>query len=230
MRSGKQRSAALAIAAAMVGWSFVAPMVRFRPAQNAALGTGLYGLARPPLGMRPPALGSGLRQGLAAGGLLALGVAATTAIPSVRRGMAERDLPDNPMRWMLIDIPLGTVWPEEVAYRGILGTEAEEAFGRNGGRLLQSVAFGLWHIMDARITNNPVAGTVLLTGVAGWGFGWLYARSGGLVAPMLAHLAVNEAAAVAALCVQRFDGSSPTRLGYRRRSRGVRSAGRRYQS
>jgi membrane protease YdiL (CAAX protease family) len=35
-------------------------------------------------------------------------------------------------------------------------------------------------------------------------FGWLHARSGSLAAPMLAHLAVNEAAAVAALAVKRW--------------------------
>jgi membrane protease YdiL (CAAX protease family) len=44
---------------------------------------------------------------------------------------------------------------------------------------------------------------VLFTGVAGWLFGWLNARSGSLAAPMLAHLAVNEAAALAALGVKR---------------------------
>jgi membrane protease YdiL (CAAX protease family) len=35
-------------------------------------------------------------------------------------------------------------------------------------------------------------------------FGWLYERSGSLIAPMLAHLAINEAGAVAALAVQRI--------------------------
>ena len=45
-------------------------------------------------------------------------------------------------------------------------------------------------------------GTVLVTGVAGWVFGWLHERSGSLAAPMLAHLAVNEAAAIAAMAVQ----------------------------
>lgn len=198
-----KRIRAAAIAAAMVGWSFVAPRVRFHPVQSAALGTALYALARPPLGLRPPALWSGVRHGLAAGGVLTLGVAAATAVPSVRRGMVERELPDHPARWMLLEIPLGTVWPEEVAYRAILGTEADRAFGPVGGRLLQAVAFGLWHIMDARITKNPVAGTVALTGVGGWVFGWLYTRSGSLVAPMLMHLAVNESAAVAALWVRR---------------------------
>jgi len=42
-----------------------------------------------------------------------------------------------------------------------------------------------------------------VTGVAGWVFGWLAERSGSVLAPMLAHLAVNEAGAVAALAVQR---------------------------
>ena len=193
----------LAIAAAMVGWSFVAPRVRFHPIPNAIVGATLYAFARPPLGLRPPALWSGLRHGLAAGALIALGTAASTAIPSVRRGMVDRELPEHPLRWMLLDIPTGTVWPEEVAYRATLGTAAEAAFGARDGRVVQAVAFGLWHIMDARITRNPVVGTVVLTGVGGWAFGWLYARSGSLLAPMLAHLAANEAAALAALAVQR---------------------------
>jgi uncharacterized protein len=61
----------------------------------------------------------------------------------------------------------------------------------------------LSHIADARSTGKPVVPTVLVTGLAGWVFGWLYERSGSLIAPMLAHLAVNEAGAVAALAVQK---------------------------
>ncbi|WP_448441079.1 Rv0804 family intramembrane glutamic endopeptidase [Mycolicibacterium sp. XJ2] len=201
MGSGKFR--AVAVAVALVGWSFIAPRVRFHPMWNAALGAGLYAIARPPLGLRPPALWSGLRYGLAAAAPIALGVAVGTAIPSVRRGMAARELPDRPVRWMALDIPIGTVWPEEVAYRATLGNAAETSLKPAGGRLLQALAFGLWHIMDARITRSPVLGTVLFTGVAGWFFGWLHARSGSVVAPMLAHLAANEAAALAALAVQR---------------------------
>jgi hypothetical protein len=46
-------------------------------------------------------------------------------------------------------------------------------------------------------------GTVVVTGLAGWLFGWLAQRSGSLAAPMLAHLAINEAGALAALAAQR---------------------------
>jgi membrane protease YdiL (CAAX protease family) len=197
------RFRAAGLAAALVGWSFVAPRVRWHPVPNASLGTGLVAITQSPLGLRPPALRSGLRYGLAAGAAAALGVAATTALPPVRRAMAKRDLPEHPVRWLVVDIPIGTVWPEEAAYRATLGTAAEAALGPTRGRLLQAAAFGLWHIVDARVTGQPVIGTVLFTGVGGWLFGWLHARSGSLAAPMLAHLAVNEAAALAALGVKR---------------------------
>jgi hypothetical protein len=201
MRPSKSR--AVGLAAALVGWSFAAPRVRWHPVPNASLGTGLVAVSRSSLGLRPPALWSGTRHGLAAGAAVAFGVAALTALPPVRAAMARRDLPEHTTRWLLLNIPIGTVWPEEAAYRATLGSVAEGAFGPTGGRLLQAAAFGLWHIVDARVTGQPVIGTVLVTGVGGWLFGWLHARSGSLAAPMLAHLAVNEAAGLAALGVQR---------------------------
>jgi membrane protease YdiL (CAAX protease family) len=116
--------------------------------------------------------------------------------------MATRDLPD-PAVWLLVRIPIGTVWSEEAAFRAALGSVTDGAFGPRWGRVVQSAAFGLSHVADARRAGEPVLGTVLVTGAAGWAFGWLYARSGSLAAPMLAHLAINEAGAVAALAVQR---------------------------
>ena len=80
---------------------------------------------------------------------------------------------------------------------------AFEAFGRPRGRLLQAASFGLSHVADARAAGDPVVGTVLVTGIAGWLFGWLADRSGSLAAPMLVHLAINEAGAIAALSVGR---------------------------
>jgi uncharacterized protein len=200
-----KRIRALALAAALVGWSLTVPRLppRWHPLPHAVVGTALAVTTRAPLGMRPSALWSGLRLGLAVAAPLALGVAAATMLPPVRVVMAERDLPDAAVRWLLLRIPLGTVWAEEAGYRAALGTVAAEAFGKTGGRLLQSAAFGLSHIADARATGEPVIGTVLVTGLAGWLFGLLHERSGSLAAPMLAHLAINEAGAVAALTVQR---------------------------
>lgn len=192
---------ALALAAALVGASFVAPKASTRT--NAAMAALLVRATRVPLGLRPPTLWSGLRWGLAAAVAVSMGVAATTAIGPVRSAMAIRDLPSPTWRWLGIEIPFGTVWSEEAMFRAALGSVAADAFGPTAGRVLQSAAFGLWHIVDARRTGEPVLGTVLATGVAGWMFGLLFERSGSLTAPMLAHLAVNEAGAIAASCVQR---------------------------
>jgi membrane protease YdiL (CAAX protease family) len=129
-------------------------------------------------------------------------VAAATQLAPVRRSMADREPPAAPADWLLLRIPVGTVWSEESAFRGALTTAGSAAFGARGGRMLQASTFGLSHIADARATGAPVAATVLVTGVAGWLFGWLADRCGSLAAPMLAHLAINEAGAIAVLAVK----------------------------
>jgi membrane protease YdiL (CAAX protease family) len=204
VRANHRRSAAeaLSLAAALVAWSLAAPRLplRWHPVPQTVVGVALAALTRAPMGFRHP--GPGMRFGAAVVVPVVAGVAAATAVPRVREEMAERDLPDGALRWLLLGIPLGTVAAEETAFRAALGTVAAEAFGAAGGRLVQAAAFGLSHIADARGAGEPVVPTVLVTGLAGWVFGWLYERSGSLIAPMLAHLAINEAGAVAALAVQ----------------------------
>ncbi|WP_236147555.1 CPBP family intramembrane glutamic endopeptidase [Mycolicibacterium sp. CH28] len=195
----------MALAGVLVGYSFTAdrPLPgRRNPVVQALLSTGLVALARAPLGLRPPQVWSGLRAGGAVAGTVAAGVAATTALPRVRTAMRTRELPGDPVRWLAFEIPVGTVWSEEASFRAALGTVAADAFGPTGGRLFSAVVFGLSHIPDARAAGESVAGTVLVTGLAGWVFGWLAERSGSVLAPALAHLAVNEAGAVAALLVR----------------------------
>ena len=201
-----KRIRALGLSAALVGWSFTAGIDqpwRRHPVPQAAYGTALAALVRAKLGLRPPAARSGLRTGIVVAGAVAAAVASTTAVPRVRTAMGERDMPASPGRWLGVEIPLGTVWSEEMAFRGALATAAAYAFGPAGGRLLQAATFGLTHIPDARGTREPVIGTVLATGLAGWVFALLAERTGSLLAPMLAHLAINEAGALAAVVVQR---------------------------
>jgi hypothetical protein len=176
--------------------------------------SGLLVLAtRAPLGLCPPRLWAGLRLGAPAGAAAATAVAATTPLPPVRLSMAVRELPTPAPAWVLLRIPVGTVWAEEAAFRAALAAVGSRAFGTAGGRLLQAAVFGLSHIADARATGESVVATVLVTGVGGWLFGWLADRSGSLAAPMLVHLAINEAGAVAALIVQGglVDGAGSTR-------------------
>lgn len=214
MRANRIR--AVGLAGALVGWSFTAGLDqpwRRHPVAQAAYGTALAAVAGAPVGLRPPALQSGLRSGLAVAGAVAAGVALSAAVPKVRAAMLDRDLPARPWHWLAVEIPLGTVWSEETAFRGALATLAAEAFGAGGGRLLQALTFGLTHIPDARATGEPVLGTVAVTGLAGWFFGLLAERSGSLAGPMLAHLAINEAGAIAALAAQRRAGSQTSPAG-----------------
>jgi membrane protease YdiL (CAAX protease family) len=176
---------------------------RRHPLARSAFGTALAKLAGARLGLHGTELRSGMHLGLVSAAVVATGVAVSAAIPAVRAGMAARTLPEPAWKWLLVDIPLGTVWPEETVYRGALATVAADVLGPGLGRLLQAAVFGLSHIPNARGAGEPVLPTVIVTGAAGWVFGWLAMRSGGLVAPVLTHLAVNEAGAVAALAVQR---------------------------
>jgi membrane protease YdiL (CAAX protease family) len=209
--SGFRRVQALGLAAALVGWSFVAPRIpaRGRLPIQAGLAGLLVLVTRAPLGLRPPRLWAGLRLGLIAGSAAATGVLAATTVPAVRLSMNGRELPGSASTWLAVQIPLGTVWGEEAAFRAALAAVAGRAYGASGGRLLQAAAFGLSHIADARATGEPVLPIVLATGGAGWIFGWLAERSGSLSAPMLAHLAINESAAAAALSVQRRSRVAP---------------------
>lgn len=195
---------ALSLAAALVGWSFAGPRLpaRWRMALQAGLGGALVLVTRAPLGLGPPRLWAGLRLGSAVAFSAASTVAATTRLPPVRQSIAVREPPASAPDWLLVRIPVGTVWSEESAFRGALATAGSAAFGRRGGRVLQAIAFGLSHIPDARATGEPVAATVLVTGIGGWLFGWLADRTGSLAAPMLAHLAINEAGAIAVLAAR----------------------------
>jgi uncharacterized protein len=181
---------ALGLAAALVGWSFVSPRLpaRGRLLLQAGLAGLLVQVTKAPLGLRPPRLWAGLRLGLAAGSAAGTGVLVATSVPAVWVSMTKRELP--------------------AAFRGALAALAGRACGASGGRLLQAVAFGLSHIADARAIGEPVLPTVLATGGAGWIFGWLAEHSGSLSAPMLAHLAINESAAAAALIIQSRSGPS----------------------
>lgn len=197
---------ALSLGAALVGWSFGSPRLGapWRVVLQAGVGGLLVLVTRAPLGLSGPRLWAGLRLGSVAAVAAASTIAVTTLVPSVRLAIADRKPPAPPPVWLLLRIPVGTVWSEEAAFRAALATAGTGAFGRPGGRLLQAASFGLFHIADAHATGEPVVATVLVTGAAGWLFGWLADRSGSLAAPMLAHLAINEAGAIAALTARRF--------------------------
>ncbi|MET0702300.1 MAG: CPBP family intramembrane glutamic endopeptidase [Mycobacterium sp.] len=119
----------------------------------------------------------------------------------------------------MIVIPLQTVIPEELAFRGVLHGALNRAWGFRGVAAAGSLLFGLWHIATSMgLTSSNVGFTRLLgggvfgmvagivmavvaTGFAGFVFTWLRRRSGSLIAPIALHWALNGLGALAAALV-----------------------------
>src|SRR6201996_1683349 len=119
---------------------------------------------------------------------------------------------------MLI-IPLQTVIPEELAFRGVLHGALNRAWGFRGVAAAGSLLFGLWHIATSMgLTAGNVGftkvlgggefgviagvvGAVLATAAAGFVFTWLRRRSGSLIAPIALHWSLNGLGALAAALV-----------------------------
>jgi uncharacterized protein len=119
----------------------------------------------------------------------------------------------------MVIIPLQTVIPEELAFRGVLHGALNRAWGFRGVALVGSLLFGLWHVATSLgLTSSNVGFTrlfgggiigmlagvtlaVLATGAAGFVFSWLRRRSGSLIAPIALHWSLNGLGALAAALV-----------------------------
>src|ERR1700720_4495506 len=119
----------------------------------------------------------------------------------------------------MIIIPLQTVIPEELAFRGVLHGALNRAWGFRGVALAGSLLFGLWHVATSlgltssnvgftRLFGGGVVGmlagvalAVVATAVAGFVFSWLRRRSGSLLAPIALHWSLNGLGALAAALV-----------------------------
>lgn len=119
----------------------------------------------------------------------------------------------------MVIIPLQTVIPEELAFRGVLHGALDRAWGFRGVAAAGSMLFGLWHIASSlgltagnvgftRVLGGGAAGmiagivgAVLATAAAGFVFTWLRRRSGSLIAPIALHWSLNGLGALAAAMV-----------------------------
>jgi CAAX protease family protein len=119
----------------------------------------------------------------------------------------------------MIIIPLQTVIPEELAFRGVLHGALHRAWGFRGVAVAGSLLFGFWHIATSlgltssnvgftRLFGGGVTGmlagvtlAVIATAAAGFVFSWLRRRSGSLIAPIALHWSLNGLGALAAAFV-----------------------------
>ena len=116
-------------------------------------------------------------------------------------------------------IPLQTVIPEELAFRGVLHGSLHRAWGFRRVAVVGSLLFGLWHIATSLgLTSSNVGFTrlfgggfvgmaagatlaVCATAAAGFVFTWLRGRSESLIAPIALHWSLNGLGALAAALV-----------------------------
>jgi len=191
----------------------------------AAAGTAV-GLARrggvewAAMGLAPRrALWSGLAWGAVASATAVAAVAALAASPPTRRWFADDRVGRLDRSATVFElgvrIPLETALGEELMFRGaLLGTGLRRR-PPVAAAIVSSAAFGVWHVLptlDGLERSSPashggdrpsaragaVAGAVAATTGAGLVLAWLRLRSGSIVAPTLAHAALNASAFTAA--------------------------------
>jgi uncharacterized protein len=164
---------------------------------------------------------SGMRYALLAVGLVLTVVAVGALLPWTRPMFLNDRYAtlSGALIASMIIIPLQTVIPEELAFRGVLHGALDRAWGFRGVAAAGSLLFGLWHIATSlgltssnlgftRILGGGVfgmvAGVVLAvaaTAAAGFVFTWLRRRSGSLLAPIALHWSLNGMGALAAAMV-----------------------------
>jgi membrane protease YdiL (CAAX protease family) len=224
MRSGGVWTAGLVLAALAV-----ASAVDRGFGAHVAVGLGLaacllviarvQGLPAADLGLARSTWPAGLRWGTAAATLVGAAYALAYLITPVRQALPESDgeIGRAALWAVLVVIPLGTVLPEELAFRGLVLALLGRRYGVLSGTLLSSGLFGLWHIGaslgggpanaaivgvvggDAAGTVTRVIATVVFTTLGGVVLCWLRLRSNSLVAPVLAHWTVNALGVIVTL-------------------------------
>jgi uncharacterized protein len=176
------------------------------------------------LGIDSADAAAGLRLGLAAGAVAAGGVALCAALPATRPFFGDRRVTTVGRRevayQVAVRIPLATALAEEVAFRGALLGLLQQRRSRAVAVGLTSLLFGASHALPTldHYHGNPASGlaadpdegrriavlaTMLSTAGAGCLFACLRLRSRSLVAPVLAHAAINVSAYLAGRSVVR---------------------------
>lgn len=181
------------------------------------------GLSASELGLHRASLARGVRIGLGAAAVVAVVLGVALVLPATA-GLLEDEVvagDSAAMRWFrpLVRIPLGTVLVEELLFRSVLYALVLRRHGATAAVVVTAGLFGLWHVVPAWETAaasgsavgeavGGVAGgtalgavvvTTAVTTAAGVLFALLRRWSGSVVAPVVAHVATNSFAYVAAL-------------------------------
>lgn len=191
-----------AVLALMVGFLLATRQVEGVPFVAGALVTaaGLVlvavraGLTAAEVGLAQDTLLRGLLVSLGLVLLVAAGAAVGVRVPRLRRLFhhpRHRGPGSLAARRALVDVPLGTVLVEELAFRGVILALLVRGLGAPWAVVVGSLLFGLWHALGAWDTRSGVPGTVAATTGAGVVFALLRLGTGSLLPPVALHWALN---------------------------------------
>lgn len=168
-----------------------------------------------------------IRRGLAVGGIvmgvIGVGILIGVALPFTRDFLRDDRVIESSTGAVLFEavirIPIATAFYEETLFRGVLFGMFARRWAPLWAGLASSLLFGFWHILptiDTLLTNPAgenidsvpevamaLAGTVVGLTLTGFAFLWLRLRANSTVAPVMAHIATNSIALLAALYVVR---------------------------
>jgi membrane protease YdiL (CAAX protease family) len=171
----------------------------------------ISGLRAANLGLARSTWTRGLRWGGVCAAIAVAGFGLALLVPYIRSLMAGSAVNTWPhtLVTVLVVLPLATVIPEELAFRGVLWGLLRSRSTRKAATAISSALFGVWHTLPS-LAGGPAnhaadqvlgagtfgivlraLGTILFTGAAGVLFCELRVRSDSLLAPILAHWSVN---------------------------------------
>ncbi|QGU08460.1 CAAX amino terminal protease self- immunity [Corynebacterium occultum] len=176
------------------------------------------GLSWRDLGLSPSSLKRGLVYGGVAAGVIIAAVAVGVALPLTREFFLNETYASTRTALLaaLVIIPLKTVLPEELAFRGVLHGSLKRLGGMRAVFMGGSLLFGFWHVASSLHLTAGNAGlsgvlgtgtfgqwvgiglAVIATSCAGAVFTWLRYRSQSILAPIALHWAMNAVGALAA--------------------------------
>jgi len=197
------------------------------------------GISWAELGLDRKHLGSGVHTGVLAGACAAAAIFAGAAMPATRGifldDRAAQAASRGDLAGGLARITLAAVPPEELTYRSALYGLLLGNGTRAGAVTWPSVLFGVSHVLPTlstmsqtavghHLVHRPlrqaafVAGNVTVTSAAGVVFAGLRLRSGSVLAPFLAHVALNDSALVAGRVAHRLGRKQPAGVQWRNRA------------
>lgn len=197
-----------------------------------AAGSLLYALAVgaswSDLGLAPSKWPGGLLVGLLISLPILLVIVGVASIPLFRGLFTHEPARHNSSRMTLFEltvrIPFGTALSEEVLFRSVLLGLLLSAYSTGWAVGVSAILFGLWHVVPTlenlrrndsfnefikeqrhrRIASFLL--TIIVTMLAGAGFGYLRLWTGSVITPWIVHACINSVAVLSGFVVLKMNG------------------------